>query len=242
MRKKPRNTFSWITKEKNCGGEIMGPVHVLLLAGGGWHDFNGFAETVKKILAPHGFRVDFTFDPDRLLRLEQEKYQLVISYTCFVGPGEKTPVTGVNKLNAQQVETLTGWVRNGGSFLAAHAATVFGQSPSGLRQLIGGAFLSHPEPFVFTVYPLLEKHPITKGLQAFSIYDELYREEHDPSVHLHMITVDRGVAYPLVWSKPEGNGKVAHIALGHDHEAWENPSYQQLMRQTIFWLTGYADS
>jgi len=177
-----------------------------------------------------------------LLHLEEEQYQLVLSYTCFVEPEEKTPVTGANKLNLPQVEALTEWVRNGGAFLAAHAATVTGRSPSGLRQLTGGSFLSHPQPFVFTAYPLLGKHPITKGLKAFSVYDELYREEHDPSVHLHMITVDRGIAYPLVWSKLEGKGKVAHIALGHNREVWENPSYQQLMRQTISWLTGCADA
>lgn len=220
----------------------MQPVRVLLLAGGGWHDFHGFAAAVKEILASYPFKVDFTLDPDRLLRLEEEEYRLVISYTCFVGPEEKTPVTGANQLNTRQVEALTGWVRKGGAFLAAHAATVTEGSPPGLRQLTGGAFLFHPEPFVFTVYPLLEKHPITEGLRAFSIYDELYREEHDPSVQIHMITIDRGVAYPLVWSKPEEKGMVAHIALGHDREAWENPSYQQLMRQTIFWLTGYVAS
>ena len=232
-----------IIKEKNYGGEIMNrSVRILLLVGGGWHDFDGFAEAIKTIIPPQGFKIDFTYDPDCLLRLEEEQYQLVISYTCFVEPEGITPVTGANKLNSPQVEALTGWVRKGGAFLAAHAATVIGRSPSELRQLIGGSFISHPEPFVFTAYPLLEKHPITKGLKAFSVYDELYQEEHDPSVQLHMITVDRGVAYPLVWSKPEGKGRVAHIALGHDRKVWESPSYQQLMRQTIFWLTGYADS
>src|SRR5690554_142687 len=101
---------------------MMQPVRVLLLAGGGWHDFHGFAAAVKEILASYPFKVDFTLDPDRLLRLEEEEYRLVISYTCFVGPEEKTPVTGANQLNTRQVEALTGWVRKGGAFLAAHAA------------------------------------------------------------------------------------------------------------------------
>ena len=61
-------------------------VRILLLAGGGWHDFDGFAEAMKTIIAPQGFKIDFTYDPDCLLQLEEEQYQLVISY-MFRGTG-----------------------------------------------------------------------------------------------------------------------------------------------------------
>jgi|SRR5690554_1836034 len=214
------------------------PVRVLAFLSGGWHDFNGFAGVMKSLLTPHNFTLDVSFDPDSLLRLDEMDYRVVINYTCFLRPEEKTRVTGAEKLEKKQVTALSGWVKNGGGLLAAHAATVTGRSPSELRRLIGGSFLSHPEPFAFTVYPLLEKHPITAGLKAFTVYDEFYMEEYDPSVRLHMIAVDRGTAYPMVWSKTENKGKVAHVALGHDENVWNHPAYRRLMLQSVIWLAG----
>jgi type 1 glutamine amidotransferase len=46
-----------------------------------------------------------------------------------------------------------------------------------------------------------------------------------------------GVAYPMVWSRTEGNGRVAHIAMGHDVKVWNLQPYQRLMLQAIDWLT-----
>ncbi|NLY89711.1 MAG: ThuA domain-containing protein [Firmicutes bacterium] len=214
------------------------PVRVLIFLSGGWHDFNGFAGAMRSLLTPHDFAVDISFDPDSLLRLAEMDYRVVINYTCFLRPDEETSVTGAENLEESHVTALSGWVRNGGGLLAAHAATVNGDSPAELNRLLGGTFLSHPEPFAFTVYPLLEKHPITGGLKAFTVYDEFYIEEYDPSVRLHMVAVDRGTAYPVVWSKTENKGKVVHVALGHDENVWNHPAYRRLMLQSVSWLAG----
>jgi type 1 glutamine amidotransferase len=212
------------------------PVRVLTFLSGGWHDFSGFAGAIRSLLTPHGFAVDASFDPDSLLRLAEKDYRVVINYTCFLRPEEQTGVTGVRSLTGDHVTALSQWVRNGGGLLAVHAATATGESPAELRRLLGGAFLSHPEPFAFTVYPLPEKHPITAGLKAFAVYDEFYLEEYDPAVRLHMVAIDRGKAYPMVWSKTEGRGKVVHIAMGHDEKVWNHPEYRRLLLQSVAWL------
>jgi type 1 glutamine amidotransferase len=41
-----------------------------------------------------------------------------------------------------------------------------------------------------------------------------------------------------VWSKPEGNGRVAHIALGHSAAVWQLEPYRRLMLQAAAWLVG----
>jgi len=214
------------------------PVRVLTFLSGGWHDFQGFAGAIRSLLTPHGFAVDASFDPDSLLRLAETDYRVVINYTCFLRPEEETGVTGVRNLAENHVTALSKWVRNGGGLLAVHAATATGESPAELRHLLGGAFLSHPEPFAFTVYPLPGKHPITDGIRAFTVYDEFYLEEYDPSVHLHMVAIDRGTAYPMVWSKSEGQGKVVHVAMGHDEGVWNHPAYRRLLLQSVAWLAG----
>jgi type 1 glutamine amidotransferase len=64
----------------------------------------------------------------------------------------------------------------------------------------------------------------------------LYIERYDPSVEVHMLALHQDVARPLVWSKLEGRGRVAHIALGHSAAVWQLEAYQRPMLQTVAWL------
>jgi type 1 glutamine amidotransferase len=209
---------------------------VLIMLGGLWHDFDGFAGAILALLEPRGFKVEATYDLEKLLHLEEDRYDLVISYTCFSPHREGYNDISPEKLTDAQIGGLTKWVRNGGALLAAHSATVMGESDPALGELIGGVFVSHPEPFTFTVYPVFGEHPLMKGIEPFTVHDEFYMETHMPSVNVHMVAFDRGVAYPMVWSKAEGQGRVAHIAPGHFREVWDLTAYQQLLFQTIDWL------
>lgn len=210
--------------------------NVLILLGGLWHDFDGFASTMQALLTPHGFQVEATYDLDHLLHLEEHHYDVVISYTCFSLHREGYNDNSPEKLTNAQIDGLTSWVRKGGAFLAVHSATVMGKSDAALGELIGGVFVSHPPPFNFTVYPIYGEHPMTKGIEAFAVHDEFYMETHMPDVQVHMVAFDRGMAYPMAWSKTTGQGRVAHIAPGHFREVWELKPYQQLLLQTIDWL------
>jgi type 1 glutamine amidotransferase len=210
---------------------------ILILLGGLWHDFDGFASAMQSLLQPLGFQVEATYDLDSLTHLDENHYDVVISYTCFSPHREGHNDTSPVKLTMTQIDSLTNWVRNGGALLAAHSATVLGESDAALGELIGGVFVSHPPAFSFSVSPVFGEHPITMGIGAFTIHDEFYMETSTPAVQVHMVAFDRGVAYPMVWSKTEGQGRIAHIAPGHFGEVWEFEPYQRLVLQTIDWLT-----
>jgi len=210
----------------------------LVLLGGLWHDFDGFADAMQSLLTPHGFQVEATYDLDHLLQLEEYHYDVIISYTCFSLHREGYNDTTPESLTNPQIDGLTNWIRNGGALLAAHSATVMGKSDPALGELIGGVFVSHPAPFSFTLSPIYGEHPITNGIDAFTVHDEFYVETYAPDVQIHLVAFDRGVAHPMAWSKSEGQGRVAHIAPGHFREVWELKPYQQLLLQTIDWLTG----
>jgi uncharacterized protein len=211
--------------------------HVLILLGGLWHDFDGFASAMQFLLEPHGFQVEATYDLDSLLHLEEKRYDLVLSYTCLSPHREGYNDNSPEKFTNAQIDGLTSWTRSGGALLAVHAATVIGESDAAFGELIGGVFVSHPPAFAFTVYPVFGQHPITMGIDAFTVHDEFYMETHAPTVQVHMVAFDRGVAYPMAWSKTEGRGRVAHIAPGHSREVWDLKPYQKLLMQTIDWLT-----
>lgn len=210
----------------------------LLLLGGMWHDFDGFAASMRVLLEGAGWEMESSYDLDRLTCLNDQPCDLVFHYTCFVKHAEGLDNSGPEGLNAAQIEGLTRWVRGGGAFLSAHSASGLGESAPGLGELTGGFFLEHPPICTFTVYPVCKSHPIIEGINAFSVYDEMYIEQYDPCVDVHMLAVEGDVAYPLVWSKTEGRGKVAHVALGHSAAVWELAPYRQLMLQTMAWLSG----
>ena len=209
--------------------------HILIVLGGVLHDFDGFSAATKPVLEAAGHNVEVTYDLDTLTRLDEGRYDVGLLYTCLGVPREDD--SEPEMYTDAQVSALANWVRNGGALLAAHAATVAGQANPTMGALMGGVYVKHPPQFAFTIYPLFREHTITAGIGAFTVHDEFYMEVHEPSVDVHMVALDHGVAYPMVWTKNEGKGRVAHIALGHNAKVWRLKLYQRLMLQAIDWLT-----
>jgi type 1 glutamine amidotransferase len=214
----------------------MAKTNILILVGGQWHDFEGFTTAMKAVLERKGYSLGVTYDFESLTHLNEMNCDLLLSYTCLTEPPAGEIPNSPVKFSDAQVKALVRWVQSGGALLAAHAATVIGDSDPALEGLLGGAFMEHPPQFTLKAIPLSAQHPITDGIEAFNVHDELYIERYHPSVMIHMIAIYEQVAYPIVWSKLEGRGRVAHIALGHSDQVWELKPYQRLMLQTIQWL------
>ena len=80
--------------------------NVLILLGGLRHDLDGFASAMQALLEPHGFQVDATYDLDILLRLDEHRYDVVISYTCFSPHREGFNDITPKKLTNAQIDGL----------------------------------------------------------------------------------------------------------------------------------------
>ena len=80
------------------------------------------------------------------------------------------------------------------------------------------------------------QHPVTRGLKDFDIHDETYKW-FDVADDCHpLLTTDEPESNKVVaWSKTYQGARVVYIQLGHDHFAYENPSFQQLLKQAIRW-------
>ncbi len=215
----------------------MSTKRVLLILGGMYHDFEGFAAAMRLLLEGAGYAINPTYDLDLLTQLDRSDYDLVMSYTSLSPHREGHEDTSPETLADDQVSGLTYWVDTGGALLAVHGATVSGIPNPAMRALLGGVFISHPPQFSFMVYPMYRPHPITEGIEAFAVTDEFYVQEYDQSDDFHMVAIDRGVAYPMVWTREPGQGRVAHIAMGHGPAVWRLPQYQQLILQAVTWLT-----
>ena len=197
--------------------------------------FRGFTRWVSPLLEELGHSVNATYDLKALVNLQG--YDLVILDTCLSTKREDGS-PAANILTDENATPLAEWVAGGGALLAMHAATVSGQTSSIFRKLVGGVFIEHPPQFTFPVYPIFGEHPLTTGIEAFTVHDEFYIERPESDIQVHMLATDRGIAYPMVWSRVEGKGRVAHIAMGHDQKVWVLPPYRQLVTQAVRWVTG----
>ncbi len=88
----------------------------------------------------------------------------------------------------------------------------------------------------FKVHIADTHHPVTRGLKDFDIHDETYKWfDVFPDCH-PLLTTDEPESNKVIgWAKTYEHARVVYMELGHDHFAYENPSYQQLLRQAIRW-------
>lgn len=79
-------------------------------------------------------------------------------------------------------------------------------------------------------------HPITAGLEEFTIHDEIYWGYRvQPDVTPLLTTTHPKSGKPLAWARNEGKSRVVYVQLGHDHLAYGNPHYRQLLARSIRW-------
>lgn len=248
---------------------MSGPARVdaLLVAGGGYHDFDFARLELLKLLAEHPrVRVAVAEDYRDVDALARSRF--LVSYTCDVRPSE-----------AEQA-ALARFVEGGGRWLALHgtnAALDF--TPRGVAaprcfpafaRVLGSQFVAHPPIQPYRVEPCAPEHPLVAGIGAFDTDDELYLSEyHDRERLVPLLdTAYEGEAKGFVesdWSaggrqlvsylRPLGRGAVLYNTLGHcrghwdmqpvmdwypriERCSWELPQYHELLRRGIRWAFG----
>jgi uncharacterized protein len=88
----------------------------------------------------------------------------------------------------------------------------------------------------FKVHVADSSHPITRGVTDFAIHDETYGGfEVKPDSHVLLTTDEPSNGHDLAWCKSYGAARVVYLQLGHDHQAYDNPSYRRLLAQAIRW-------
>jgi type 1 glutamine amidotransferase len=81
------------------------------------------------------------------------------------------------------------------------------------------------------------QHPVTRGVQDFVIHDETYKGFDVAKDARPLLTTDEPLSGPVIgWAKQNGRSRWVFIQLGHDHFAYENPNYRQLVHQAIRWV------
>jgi len=91
----------------------------------------------------------------------------------------------------------------------------------------------------FRIHIADPKHPVTRGIQDFDTHDETYKW-FDVSEQCHpLLTTDEPESNKVIaWAKTYQGARVVYIQSGHDHFAYENANYEQILKQAIRWVAG----
>jgi hypothetical protein len=228
-------------------------LRVLVLSGGGYHDFDRNLELLFEGLElPPGVDVQFlplgdsdpAGVPAELRRRRMETLDLdadvdvVLAYT-----------QGDLGLSVAARERLLAWVRRGGGFVGLHCAADSHPGWDAYTRMLGGRFLSHPPYGPLTVRVDVPDHPVSAGLpREWALEDEFYQLEAlqlgDGTLLMSAAgAADAGDAAtggrrPVTWVKPYGNGRVVYTILGHGPATHRDARYRQLVGQALLWAAG----
>lgn len=215
----------------------MTRIEALLIGENSIHDFDEVAPFIEAALGD-ATTVEISTDVSKLEDLSA--YDVVVDYLTD------------SRLTDAQVDGLCSFVTDGGGYLPIHCAADLtshldedgefvsrDQPVPGLRELVGGHFLDHPEQSTFGVEIIDGDHPVTDGVSDFEVFDEPYQVAYDEDrvrVLARMNHPDLDERYPVIWVREHGDGRVCYSSLGHTDEALEHESHRRLLANAVRWV------
>ncbi|MFQ3586872.1 MAG: ThuA domain-containing protein [Fimbriimonadaceae bacterium] len=197
-----------------------------------FHDLAGAADSLRQILAAGWIPVQTAWGLSRFAERGRVVAEAEVAVLVLTGAS----------LAASDLEDFRNRVLSGLGVVAVHAANVPagdlapGGRGEGLLEIVGSRFTGHAA-FGRLRVETVARHPITEGLGPFDIDDEPYEFEWtgpEPEVLAVRRTSDGG-AYPSVYARNHGEGRVAYIGLGHDARSWTHPSFRRLFERSVRW-------
>lgn len=208
----------------------------------------------QKIAADAGYEVYFSQDFHDLSQPKHyQQYDAIVFFTSGNPPIHR--------------QGLLQWLQKGGALIGIHSATdsfrhdieqknvIKTEGWPEYVRIMGGAFSGHgPGDKKVTIKIENPDHPATKMLgNEWVIADEIYQHSHISRDNIKVLmSIDKEKTnlkeqrmkpekdYPLAWTNTFGKGRVFYTALGHRHDVWTNPKYQEHLLGGIAWALNEA--
>ncbi len=143
-------------------------------------------------------------------------------------------VSSSEHLTGAVAQRFQAWLRGGGALVGIHAASDSHVSQPWYGAMIGGWFERHPRGARSGWLTVRDRnHPAVAGWPAeVRLTDEWYVfRDFDPSVNV-ILSLDpasigepAGLAWPVAWSREDGQGRVFYTGMGHTIESYSDPAF-----------------
>ena len=155
----------------------------------------------------------------------------------------------MTELPKEKSEIFDNLAREGKSLFFLHHALCGFQNWEGYGNIVGGSYVGpasgadssrfsgYRHDIVLDIKIMDQDHPVTRNMEDFQIHDEGYTNLWLKQGLTPLLKTDHPDCDPLVgWTHEYENSTVLYILLGHDKQAYGNPSFKQILEQGINWL------
>jgi type 1 glutamine amidotransferase len=242
-----------------------GKPRALALIGDRYHNPDYIRVSLDKVFKDLHIPVDYTIQYDQISESLLRNYQVLVilrdgmiwpdgylgpdAYTAYEASLE-TPMTFPNPtpvawITEEQGAAIKDFVNAGNGFYALHNCSNISLSSKNYRDVMGGAYISHPPLRPFQVRATPNKHPITEGINPFMVTDEQHYVNYDKDPKYIILEAQNldGLAFQNLgtksisgWAYDFGQGRVVFTAVGHTIHAMWTPEYLEIQKRSIRWL------
>ncbi len=219
--------------------QAKSPIRILVVTGG--HGYN--KETFNEMLNGLGKNitnqvVEFPAAFDQFLPENRAKYDVLVFYHMW------------QKITPEQEKIFADCIREGKPLVVLHhSICAFDDWPE-YWHIIGGKYFHKPTvvdgkeyaacSYIHDIHFRVEvsgkKHPVTKGVKDFDIFDETYKGYYTESGVEPLLTTNAPSSNQLIgWAKQYGKARVVTLQSGHDTPTFQNANFRKLLKQAIEW-------
>lgn len=216
------------------------PVRVLVITGGHGYNVNEFNNMLSSLGPGITFQVAELpsafemFEPDK-----RNQYDVLMFYHMW------------QTIDEHQKKIFSECISEGKPVVALHhSICAFDDWPE-YWDIIGGKYFHKPTIYRGKEFPACsyihdihfnvrikdKKHPVTKGINDFEIYDETYKGYYVDEQVTQLLTTDEPTSTPVIgWATKYGKSKIVVFQSGHDVPTFQNQNFRQLLKQAVMWV------
>jgi uncharacterized protein len=216
------------------------PIRILVITGGHSYKTEQFNQMLSSLGPGITYQVvELPEAYDMFLPENRSKYDVLVFYHMW------------QKITDEQAKVFEECIRIGKPIVALHHSICAYDSWPGYWDIIGGKYFhavtafkgkeyqpcSYIHDLHFNVRIVNPKHPVTKGVNDFEIFDETYKGYYVEEGVTPLLTTDEPSSTPVIgWAKKYGKAKIVVLQSGHDAPTFENPNFRKLLKQAIVWV------
>jgi type 1 glutamine amidotransferase len=223
----------------SSGALAKHPIRIMVVTGGHNYEKLPFDEMLSS-LGPDitSQVVEFPAAYDQFLPENRSNYDVLVFYHMW------------QKITPEQEKLFSETIREGKPLVVLHhSICAFDEWPE-YWNIIGGKYFHKPttvdgkeyaactyiHDLKYMVNITKKKHPVTKGIKDFEIFDETYKGYYVALGVVPILTTTEKSSQPIIgWTSKYGKARVVTFQCGHAAPTFQNENFRKLLKQAIEW-------